>query len=316
MLRRNLHKFLIRLFSIATLVLIPVGVALIISSFRSVSQEIRINAEREARIVAVQESRVFEGIRNTLVGISRFAEVYGENTRDCDKTMALLLGSINNPVKQFSNIGIADFKGDIICSAIPLSSPVNISDRDYFRRAVATRNFSFGKYQIGRVTGQPAMNFGYPIVDETSSVRFVAFAALDLKVLNESIGKARIPGDFTLTVTDEDNNVLVVYPRADDLIGKQWGADILKGSNNDEGSAEGLDFRNIPRIFGFSRIGTPNSSNYLHAIVGISISEFLNEFPLNFSPWAVLLLALVVLAAALGWFLAGRIIKHLSSGDV
>lgn len=99
------------------------------------------SVEQKARVIAIQESRIFGGIRNTLIGISQFSEIKSGNRESCDKTFALLLDHINNPVKQFLVIGIANINGDTICSVPSTKSNINIADRDYFKRAVASRDF-------------------------------------------------------------------------------------------------------------------------------------------------------------------------------
>ncbi len=278
-----------------------------------IKQEIGVNAEREARIIAVQESRVFENIRNILIGVSQFTEVKTMNSKNCNKTMSILLGHINTPTKQFLNIGVADFNGDVFCSALPIPKNNNIADRDYFKRTVATRDFSFGNYQIGRATGVATINYGYPIMNEIGSVQFVVFIALDLNSLNKTVGDVKVPGSSTLTVTDGNNVVLVRYPENNSVIGTTWGENLINDVSNGEGSKEALDIGNVPRIFGFSRINSPNGLSYLHVIVGISISELMNQFPFNFTLWGILFFLMIVFTAVMGWLLGERIIRHLSS---
>ncbi len=309
---------LIRIFSVASMALVPILVAAVVFYFNLISiakQEAAVNAEREARIIANQETLVFEGIRNILIGVSQFTEVKNANARDCNEEMSILLNHINTPTKQFMNIGVLDFKGNLFCGALPFSGNVYAGDRDYFKRTVASRDFSFGNYQVGRVTGQPTMNFGYPVIDETGSVRFVIFVALDLDALNETIGKAKIPGGSTLTITDEDDAVLVRYPRVEGLLGTAWGKDVLSDVHGEEGFKEGLDVDGVPRVFGFSRIYSPSGLNHLHVIVGTPLSEALSLPSFDTPLWAGIFLALLAGAGSFGWFLSGRIIRHLSNDE-
>lgn len=102
MSHKKLHRFLIRFFSIATLSLVPLAVTafmLTTQVFSGVKQTVATYADRKAQIIATEELRVFSGVRNTLLGVSEFAEVKSRNTRDCSKTMAILMDHINTPIK-------------------------------------------------------------------------------------------------------------------------------------------------------------------------------------------------------------------------
>ena len=46
-----------------------------------------------------------------------------------------------------------------------MTGQVYVGDRVYFRRALETRDFAIGEYQIGRITGKATLNFGYPVLE-------------------------------------------------------------------------------------------------------------------------------------------------------
>ena len=313
---RKLHKFLIRLFSIATFILTPVVIFAIILSIFFISvakREMAADVEQKARVISIQESRIFNGIRNTLLGVSQFSEIKSGNRESCDKTFAVLLDHINNPEEQFLNLGIADVNGDIVCNALPLTGKFNIADRDYFKRTVASRDFSLGNYQIGRATNQETINFGYPIIDETGSVKYVVFLALDLKTLNNIIGKIDKSLDNSLTVTDENHNILVRYPTNPDFIGKIYkNKNVIEEHESNEGSAEVMDIDGVPRIIGFSTVRTPNGVGHFNIIVGVSSSDlFANFLPSLSLFWILILAVFLVLMFVAGWYVSGKIIVHL-----
>ena len=62
----------------------------------------------------------------------------------------------------------------------PITDEVYLGDRVYFRRALETREFAIGEYQVGRLTEKASVNFGYPVLDDAGDVHAVVFAALDL----------------------------------------------------------------------------------------------------------------------------------------
>ena len=56
-----------------------------------------------------------------------------------------------------------------------MTGQVYVGDRVYFRRALETRDFAIGEYQIGRITGKATLNFGYPVLDDAGHVQCRGF---------------------------------------------------------------------------------------------------------------------------------------------
>jgi serine phosphatase RsbU (regulator of sigma subunit) len=120
----------------------------------------------------------------------------------------------------YFNFGVADPAGNVRCSAIPLRSQVNVADRPYFQAALATRGFAIGDYQIGRITGQPALNYAYPISNTHGDVEAVVFAAQGLDWLTSALESMEFPPRAELVVTDRLGTVLARQPPAEGAIGK------------------------------------------------------------------------------------------------
>lgn len=82
----------------------------------------------------------------------------------------------NSP--EYANIGLIRLDGQVIAGVLPFKKSLNLSDRLYFQNAIKTRTLSIGQYQIGRITGTPVINFGYPVIDRQGKLTAVIFAAL------------------------------------------------------------------------------------------------------------------------------------------
>ena len=108
------------------------------------------------------------------IAIGHLPQLHGEASSACRAFLAEMLAA--SPM--YVNLGVAEPDGDLSCSAVPLQSSVNVSDRLYFRRAMETRRFAIGDYQIGRVTLIPSLNYGYPVLGDEGNVQAVVFAAL------------------------------------------------------------------------------------------------------------------------------------------
>ena len=126
---------------------------------------------RLAKIASTQETQLIEGTRQVLVALSQVPEVRAKTTNQTACTA--LLGELLKQYPTYMNIALVDLKGNVLASAQPLPQAVNVSDRSYFRRTVATRNFALGEYQISRITGQPNVNCSYPVLNDLGQLQGV-----------------------------------------------------------------------------------------------------------------------------------------------
>ncbi len=123
---------------------------------------------------------------------------------------------------RLANIGVMDTTGRLVCSAAkPMQHGLDFSDRPYYRRALARREFALGGYQIGRITGLRTLVAAYPILDARGRVQRVLFAAMRLNWLNGAASIEGLPAGATFTVIDSDDRVLARYPSTGDLLGKR-----------------------------------------------------------------------------------------------
>ena len=213
------------------------------------------DALRLANLAAASQSRIAEGAHQLLAALAQVPEslIGGHN---CDR----LLEEILSGQTLYANLAVADLNGDLYCSALPMSNPVNISDRTYFRRALASGGFAIGDYQIGRLTGVPTLNFAHVVRDESGSVRAVVIAAFDLAYFNRLPSDLDLPPGTTLSVIDSQGTILARYPGAE-----RWTGESLPESfplesmlEGGEGTLEATGLDGVARVYGFTRlIGAP-----------------------------------------------------------
>lgn len=148
---------------------------------RLAGQSAQEEALRLVRLASSNQAALVEGARQLLMALAQVPQIANGDGDQCDS----LLARIREENTRYSNLGVIGSDGYITCSAVTLVEPVYVGDRRYFQQAIARRDFATGDYQVGRVTGQASINFGYPISDEGGEPRAVVFAALDLLWLNE-----------------------------------------------------------------------------------------------------------------------------------
>jgi len=118
---------------------------------------VREDALTVTQLVVAQQEQVIEGSRELLLALAaltRGIDVSSLNSDACGAAFATLLTQFDS----YSNFGLVAPNGDIVCSALPLTEPVNAADRAWFLRALQVGDLAVGDYQVGRITGKETLN--------------------------------------------------------------------------------------------------------------------------------------------------------------
>src|SRR5262245_15623608 len=215
----SLASLRIRLLLLVLLAVIP---ALALTLYTNLEErqlrkaQVQEQAMRLARLVSADHERLIEDARQLVLTLARLPAVRDRNRTACNALFADLLTQQSS----YANLVVADADGNVFCSALPMTGQVYAGDRAYFRRAVETRKFAIGEYQIGRITGKAAVNFGYPVLDDAGQVTAVVVVALDLDWLNDLAHEAELPSGTMLTVIDRNGTILSRYPDVGKWVGK------------------------------------------------------------------------------------------------
>lgn len=167
------------------------------------------DAAQLTQTVVHEQDRVFRDARE-------FSEILSRIPAIADPAQHRLCGQFlaeaHKTMPRYGNFGVATPDGNIFCSAVQLSAPVNINDRSYFQRALESRRFAIGEYLIGRVTGKPSITVGYPLFDTLQKPLGVVFVAIDLAWLNEVLRNSPIPAGSSVRVIDGNGTLLAAHP--------------------------------------------------------------------------------------------------------
>jgi signal transduction histidine kinase len=224
------------------------------------------HAMRLSRLVSADYERLIDDAQQLLVTLAQLPAVHGLNRTACNALLADLLAQRSS----YANLGVIDDDGNVFCTAVP--GQVYLGDRVYFRRALETRDFAIGEYQIGRLTHKASVNFGYPVLDDSGRVQAVVFAALDLAWLNKLAGQAGLPEGTMLTVTDRNGRILSRYPDDGKWVGKLMPETLVLNAiqtQKGNGTADAPGTDGISRLFSFAPFGGPAQSGDAYVSVGI-----------------------------------------------
>jgi PAS domain S-box-containing protein len=201
-------------------------------------------------------------------------QVEAVKTRDA-AAVNRLLADLMKSNKNIANIMIIDPSGMPWASGVPMPNPPNVSDRRYFRQALTTGTLSSGEYAIGRLTGLPVLQFGYPIKDDTGKIHDIGLINFKLTEYGNFLKMKGVPTNTSLLLTDHKGTILFSATRPD-LVGKQDREDLfrLMLNSQDEGTFEAVSNAGIHRLFAYEKVRLPGEeAPYLYVRVGVDLAS-------------------------------------------
>ncbi|MBM4328165.1 MAG: PAS domain S-box protein [Deltaproteobacteria bacterium] len=220
-----------------------------------------LSAEVEKMITATQQ---------LLAAVAHFPALERLDPKACEDLFQSLMEI--NPF--FTVLAAVDPAGNVSCASRTTTEPVNIADREYFRKAKETRDFTVSDFHVGRVSGQPSINFAYPVLDERDQIRFILIAALDVTWFVKQAAEAQAPPGGGITVIDRRGTVLGRWPNPDTWVGKDASeAEIVKiVLAQSEGVTQALSLDGVSRLYGFTPLGRYMNAGYVYVGVPVDVA--------------------------------------------
>jgi hypothetical protein len=187
--------------------------------------------------------------------LSRSANEIGPQA--CAKTME----ELNNGSEVLDALSIATPEGRIVCSTIPTFVGVQIGDRDYFKDAIATANFTVRGMVMSRTFGGPIVPAALPYRVADGPVAAVVVASLNLSWIEALLSHALDGRNLTALIIDRNGNLAASYPSGETSVDRNIASDDL--------------FRRIAsaRSEAFSATG-PDGKSRIFAAVGLGDDAF------------------------------------------
>ncbi len=202
----------IRLLVLVTI--LPAVVLVVYQAQANRTEAIAATEERATLTVkslAATQQRLINNTREFLQNLAYLPQAQQPEAAGCSQYLAEVL-SLNNT---YVNLGLPRADGALLCNATPLRAPVNVADRPYFQRAIQSREFSVGAFQVDRATQASSVNFAYPVVNFASQkVVGAAVAVVSLDWWSRRLADLSLPDGAVARVTDPSGYVIARYPPA------------------------------------------------------------------------------------------------------
>ncbi|HYW90893.1 MAG TPA: EAL domain-containing protein [Gammaproteobacteria bacterium] len=211
----GLRAKLLLLIALATIPGMVALVSMAVSEFHTRREQLLDSAVHMANSIAYAEGQEIDdaGMATQRLAQSLAGHALGSET--CTRLVAAFLRGSTG----YLNAGFIDRNGKLACSGVPPPGPVNLGDRVYFRGALASGRLAVGDYQVGRVTGMPTLNLGYPVRGAAGSFAGVAYVAMSLNRLNLLARDPALSGRAFVGLADPHGRLLARYPNPDRYIG-------------------------------------------------------------------------------------------------
>lgn len=310
--QRRFLSLRLRLLGLVVLVLVP-WLALVLYTQADERTAAIANVNRDElqliRIVTSNQAGQIDSARQLLAALARFPQMRSRDAAACSAFLAEMLAAY----RVYANLGVVEPDGNVLCSAVPLRTQLNVADRAYFSRAMETHRFAISDYQIGRVTGLPSITYAYPVLGPGGEVQAVLFAAQSLDWLTSALEGVAFPQDAVLVVTDHNGTVLALLPDAADLIGKTLPEEQVLAAlakQKEGGAFEAIDARGVRRLWAHALL---IAGHDLHASVGVPASVAFADIDRRLKRNLAALGLVTFLALAAAWFGGGFILRQVDA---
>jgi len=168
-----------------------------------------------ARLAAAQQDQFIESARYLLAAAAQMPEVQQRDGPGCSTRMA----ELRRQFPTVSGISAVGPEGVQFCSSSDNVAGFSLADRPYFQQAAQNKSLAISGYIIGRLSGQPQLNFAYPAIDGAGEVRAVVVLGFSLGQLSASLSLTPLPDGATMSLVDRNGVLLARAPPAPDRIG-------------------------------------------------------------------------------------------------
>jgi PAS domain S-box-containing protein len=176
-----------------------------ISEQESALEKARLRLRVQAQLRAESQEQLFEGVRHMLGVMSRSRRLLNPATQECNE----YLRELNIFFPRYAYLSFADAQGNLVCRSSSAKGPLYIGDREYFKGAVRTGNFTVGEYLVSRVTGKPSIALSQPVYRPGGELHGVLYAVCELESIQAQLGALPAPPGTTDLITDAKGLVLV-----------------------------------------------------------------------------------------------------------
>ncbi|HWP11155.1 MAG TPA: PAS domain-containing protein, partial [Ramlibacter sp.] len=298
-----------RLLVLVVVAILPLAALSIWFSVREMDSDIRAAQSQlkfAASLIAAQQDRTVAAAQHLLRTVSTMPQMQAPERKSCEKFFEVLRSL--HPI--YSNIGVVDTTGKVICHASGRIGDFSLADRPYVAQALAARRFVMGAPAAGKLSERFIVPFAQPVL-EGDKVTGIVFASLDLENAGNDLAAVQLPTGARVIVADRRGLVLMEHPpRSGGAPGGALGdLPLLEAARRMAGgTGEWSDVSGQERIYAFAPSRLVGDEGFF-ATVSIDRDQVARAAFVSTLRSELLVLGLALLAGlAAAWWLGGRIV--------
>ena len=246
-----------RLLLLAAICTLPVFALLVYDAWQASRDEIdatRTDLRTRVSAAALDLDRDIRTAQSLLQSMTRVPEIADVASPACSQQLVLL----STPYAQVGTASGLDAAGTLRCTSEPEVAPINLADRDYFRRALASTTPVLGRtVQSRRNAGVHVLPVALAIRDAAGKPTGVLVVGINLDNFAQDNAAAWADAGTLVTLWSDDARILYRWPDADGWIGKAYG-DTPLGREllaRPTGAYEGIGADNVARLRALATVG-------------------------------------------------------------
>ncbi len=245
-----------RLIALILLALLPVYGLLIKTN---IEQRAHLNTDTTeyvsnlANSLRYQHNLLLDSTHSLLLALSQSQTIHDETRREfCSDIFAMQL----EQYPYHSYFGVSSPTGDVFCSAVPLTEPLNLADSNFFQRTLDSKSCAVSTYSIDLVTQQPVIYLSSPVLDDNGEIIAVVFATIKLSYLNTHMAELERPPNTAFAILDHTGTIISHYPNPEEWVGQSLQeTDFYQSMQTEqEGVLETSDWRGKPAVIGYTSL--------------------------------------------------------------
>jgi len=205
-------------------------------------------------------------------------------------------------------LSVVNLQGKVVCSSLADAIGLDVSEREFFIRAVDSADFVLSDYFIGSLTKAPIVAVTLAQQGANGGAASVAVATIDLSWFTRIARTFELHQGAVMMMIDSKGTLLARYPDPGNWVGMQFAdhpltAELLSAA---QGTTTATSYDGIQRITGFAQV----PGTQVRVAVGFNEDEVLAH--VNHAMWiAIAEMGIVAALVLLGiWFGGERLLMR------
>ena len=212
----------------------PAAILIFFSGYEQRKDSINDGVQEARKLVnsiASEQFNLSDDTEQLLLVLAQLPEVKEHNAASASR----ILAGIHEKNPRFGNIVLTERNGTVWASALPMKESFSIGNKRSFLNTVASKRFSSGEYNIGKISAKATIGFGYPILNENGRIDGVISANLNFDHFKKNIKDAGLPEGSYYKIIDRNGIIIDTNIDADNYKGTRVADEIFLRMKKDPG---------------------------------------------------------------------------------